>query len=203
MNKPTIIFDFGNVLVPWDLFAIYDRFFPDRAAMDAFLAEVSFLQWNSRMDSGEPFAECVADISAQYPQYAQLFRLYDERWVDTLRGSIPENILLVDRLKRAGYELCLLSNISAEKFPLALDIHPFLDHFDTRVLSGEVKMIKPERGIFVHTLKQLGRSPDACIFIDDNLANIETARSLGIPSIHFQSPQQLESELQHFHIVFP
>ena len=54
MTKPTIIFDFGNVLVNWNLHAIYDRFFPDPSAVEAFLREVSFLEWNSRMDSGQP-----------------------------------------------------------------------------------------------------------------------------------------------------
>lgn len=196
MTKPTIIFDFGNVLVNWNLYAIYDRFFPDPAALRDFLAEVNFLEWNSRMDSGQPFAECVADISRLYPQYAHLFRLYDERWADTLREAVPGTAEIVSLLKQSGYYLHLLSNISAEKFPQMNAMYPILGSFDSVTLSGEVGMIKPDPRIFIHVLEQLGRSPEACLFIDDNPANIESARGLGIPSILFQSAELLESELR-------
>ena len=199
MTKPAIIFDFGNVLVNWNLHAIYDRFFPDPEAVEAFLQEVSFLEWNSRMDSGEPFAEAVADISLAHPQYAHLFRLYDERWADTLREQVPGTADIVVRLKRAGYPLHLLSNISAEKFPLMLEIHPVLNIFDGMTISGEVGLIKPDPRIFLHTLDQIRRSPEACIFIDDNPANIESARGVGIKSIQFQSANQLENELEFLH----
>ncbi len=201
MTKPTIIFDFGNVLVNWNLHAIYDRFFPDPSAVEAFLREVSFLEWNSRMDSGQPFADCVADISRTHPRYAHLFRLYDERWADTLREEVPGTAALASRLKEAGYPLHLLSNISAEKFPAMLEAHPILGIFDGMTLSGEVGMIKPDPRIFLHTLNQVGRSPEACLFIDDNLANIESARGVGIPSIHFRSARQLERDLQNIHII--
>ena len=201
MTKPTIIFDFGNVLVNWNLYAIYDRFFPDPAAVRDFLAEVNFLEWNSRMDSGQPFAACVADISRTYPQYAHLFRLYDERWADTLREAVPGTAEIASRLKEAGFYLHLLSNISAEKFPAMYEMHPILHIFDSVTLSGEVGLIKPDPRIFVRVLEQLGRSPEACVFIDDNPANIESARGVGIPSILFQSAGQLESELKKLGIL--
>ena len=201
MNKPAIIFDFGNVLVKWNLHAIYDRFFPDASGVDAFLAEVSFLEWNSRMDKGASFADCVADISRTYPQYAHLFRLYDERWADTLREAVPGTAEIASRLKEAGFYLHLLSNISAEKFPAMYEMHPILDIFDSVTLSGEVGLIKPDPRIFVHVLEQLGRSPEACVFIDDNPANIESARGVGIPSILFQSAGQLEDELKKLGIL--
>ena len=201
MTKPTIIFDFGNVLVNWNLHAIYDRFFPDPEAVEAFLREVSFLEWNSRMDSGESFADCVADISRAWPHYAHLFRLYDERWLDTLREEVPGTADIVAQLKRAGYPLHLLSNISSEKFPLMLEQHAVLNLFDSVILSGKLGLIKPDPRIFVHTLDQIGRSPEACIFIDDNPANVESARGMGIVAIQFRSADQLESELKKLGIL--
>ncbi|MBV6395659.1 MAG: Alpha-D-glucose 1-phosphate phosphatase YihX [Anaerolineales bacterium] len=195
MTQPALIFDFGNVLVHWNLHALYGRFFPNPQAVEAFLREVNFLQWNSRMDRGQPFAVCVADIARSYPQYAQLFHLYDERWADTLREAVPGMAEMVAQLKQAGYALHLLSNITAEKFPQMIEAHPVLNLFDSRILSGRVGLIKPDPRIFIHTLNQLGRSPEACLFIDDNAANVESARGVGIPSILFQSAGQLESEL--------
>ena len=43
--------------------------------------------------------------------------------------------------------------------------------------------------------------PAESLFIDDNLRNVEAAESLGIPTIHFQSPIQLKTELEKQQIL--
>jgi HAD superfamily hydrolase (TIGR01509 family) len=70
------------------------------------------------------------------------------------------------------------------------------------VISGEVGHIKPEPEIFQILLDKIGRPPDECLFIDDSLANIGQAQKLGFATILFQSPQQLETSLRDFNIVF-
>ena len=74
MNYPinAIIFDFGNVFVKWDPHGVYRRFFPTPAAVDSFLKEIRFMEWNARQDAGRPFKEGVAVLSAEFPHYARL-----------------------------------------------------------------------------------------------------------------------------------
>lgn len=201
MKNKAILFDFGNVLVKWDMHNIYDAHFPSPAEVDAFLEEVRFLEWNARMDGGLPFSEGVALVSAQYPQYASLFRLWDEKWLETVREPIAGSVALAHRLKDAGYPLYILSNISREKFPQARTLHKFLSIFEDCILSSEIGILKPDPRIFRQALRRMNRPVGEIVFIDDALPNVESARRLGIASIHFQSPEQLEAELKAMNLL--
>ena len=196
-----ILFDFGNVLVKWDMHNIYDAHFPSPADVDAFLEEVRFFEWNSHMDRGLPFSEGVARASAQFPHYAHLFQLWSDRWFDTVCEPIEGSIAIARVLKEAGYPLYILSNVSEEKFPQARKAHAFLSMFEDIFISSEFGLVKPEPEIFRQTLQRMNRPAEEVIFIDDALANIESARKLGLQSIHFQSPAQLERELKTLQIL--
>ncbi len=77
----TIIFDLGNVLIGWDAHLLYDRLLPDPATVDSFLKQIRFMEWNAKQDAGRPFHEGVAELSKEFPQYADLIhRGSDGRW---------------------------------------------------------------------------------------------------------------------------
>ena len=192
----TIIFDFGNVFVKWDAHAVYDRFFPDPQAVDSFLQEIRFHEWNAHQDAGRPFNEGIALLSEQYPHYADLIQAYDTYWEDSITDVYHGTVEIVRRLKRERWPIYLLSNFSAEKFPLMQKRYDFLDLFDDMIISGEHKLIKPDPAIFQLTLERIGRKASECLFVDDSLPNIEVARKMGFHTIHFQSPEQLERDLK-------
>ena len=190
-----IIFDLGNVLVGWDAFLLYKRFFPDRETVNRFLEEIRFLEWNAKQDAGRPFKEGVAELSNQFPHYSELIQAYDTYWEESLTEPYYESIEIVHALKDAGWRLYLLSNFSLEKFKLIEHKYPVLECFDLKIISGEQKTVKPEAEIFHITLQKIGRKAEECLFIDDSLPNIETAGQLGFQTIHFQSPTQLRQDL--------
>ena len=196
-----IIFDFGNVLCIWDPRQVYKGFFPDAQAIDAFLKEINFSAWNLEQDKGRPFADGVALLSAQFPRYARLIQIYNERWEDSIVGSIDGTIELVRRLKQAKYPLYLLTNFSSEKFSLIRQRYDFLQLFDDLIISGEHRLVKPDPAIYRLTLGRINWPAHECVYIDDSSVNIETARSLGFETIHFQSPAQLEVRLQQLNIL--
>ena len=74
MNITAVIFDFGGVLIEWDPRNLYRRYFDDAESMERFLEEIDFMEWNLLQDKGRPFAEGVADLTAQFPQHADLIR---------------------------------------------------------------------------------------------------------------------------------
>lgn len=197
-----IIFDFGNVLLEWDPRHVYRRYFPnDDAAMEKFLHEVNFMEWNAQQDKGRSFAEGVAELSWQFPQYSQLIRAYYDNWKDSIGNHLEGTVEIMKRLKAAGYPLYGLSNWSAETFPLMRDKFDFFDLLDDIVISGEVGMIKPEPEIFEHMLERIGKPAGACLFIDDAAANVEQAQQLGFATIHFHSPEQLGAELHRLQVL--
>lgn len=197
MIKPlnAIIFDLGNVLIGWDAYLLYKRFLPDREAVTRFLEEIHFMEWNAQQDAGRSFKEGVADLSRRFPHYAELIQVYDTHWEESLTEPYHDTIAIVRALKDAGWSLYLLSNFSLEKFKLIEYKYPFFEWFDDKVISGEHRTVKPQPEIFHITLQRIGRKAEECIFIDDSLANIQTANSLGFQTIHFHSPTQLKEEL--------
>jgi len=191
-----VIFDFGGVLIGWDPRNLYARFFPDQPqAMEDFLAEVSFAEWNAQQDKGRPFANAVALLSEQFPHRAHLISAYHEHWEESITGTIEGTVKLLHALKTQGYPLYGLSNWSTETFAIVRHKFDFLNLFDEIILSGEVKLIKPEPEIFELCLQKIGRPAAECLFIDDTESNINTAKKLGFDTIHFHSPEHLETEL--------
>ncbi len=198
-----IIFDFGNVLLKWDPRNIYQHFFPhDPEAMERFLREVNFADWNLQQDKGRPFAEGVAILSQQFPQYSHLIQAFQDHWIDSVGEPVAGTINIMKQLKQAGYQIYGLSNWSAETFPHMRRKHDFFNLLDDMVISGEVGHVKPNPKIFHILLDKIGRSAEECLFIDDALPNIRQAQKMGFVVIHFQSPEQLETSLRDLKILF-
>lgn len=201
-NIQAILFDFGNVLIEWNPRSVYRRYFPDDdEAMERFLQEVNFMDWNAQQDKGRSFAEGVALLSKQFPQYAELIQAYHDNWKDSIGNQFQGTVEILKRLKEAGYPLFGLSNWSAETFPYARQKHNFFDLLDDIIISGEVGSIKPEPEFFEIALKRIGQPANKCLFIDDSLANIEQAHKMGFATVHFESSEQLEKELQRLEIL--
>ena len=194
--SPAIIFDFGGVLLDWDPRYLYQKLFENDAdATERFLSEIGFVEWNLEQDRGRPFAVAIQELTERFPHYADLIKVYDERWEESIGGAIQPTVDLLGALKQAGYALYGLSNWSAETFWRIRHQHGFLDWFDDIVLSGEVCITKPDPRIYAVMLERIGRPANECLFIDDSEANIAVAEQLGFKTIWFKSPEQLQSEL--------
>ncbi len=196
-----IVFDLGGVLIDWDPRHMYRTVFDDEAEMERFLAEIATLEWNSQHDAGRPWADGVAMLSDEHPEYAHLIELYQERWVEMLKGPIDGTVAILAQLKSTGHEIHALTNWSSETFPIARNRYDFLDWFEHIVVSGEEKVIKPDPRIYQILLDKIGRNAYECVFIDDGIKNIEAARQLGFTGIHFRRPEQLRTELAAHGIV--
>jgi len=197
-----IIFDFGGVLVDWNPRYLYRKFFDGNAeSMERFLTEIGFAEWNLRQDKGRSFAVAVAELYAQFPAYADLIRAYDQRWEESLGGPIQPTVNILRTLKQAGHRLYGLSNWSVEKFEIVRPKYEFFGWLDLILVSGEVKLVKPDPRIYAAFLERIGRTAKECLFIDDSRLNIATADQLGFATIHYQSPEQLESELRRLGLL--
>jgi len=191
-----IIFDYGNVLIEWDPRYVYQNFFPsDPEGMEKFLEEVDFMGWNALQDKGRSFKEGVADLSARFPQYADLIQAYDKNWKDSIGKHFTGTVEIMKELKQKGYPLYGLSNWSAETFPLMSDKFDFFQLLDDMVISGEVGYVKPEPEIYHIMLEKIGRPAEVCLFIDDSLPNILQANTMGFKTIQFTSPENLKDGL--------
>lgn len=197
-----LVFDFGNVLLDWNPYYLYGKFFDgDLVKTQQFLDEIGFKEWNIQQDAGRPFAQAVCELCELFPQYCELIRAYDERWEESLGGAIQPVVEVLERLYRAGHELYALSNWSAEKFYLVRPQFAFMDYFKDIVISGEEKLVKPDPRIFEVLIRRTGRPAQELLLIDDSEANVRMARSLGMQAIHLTEPESLSGELEKIGIA--
>lgn len=191
----TVVFDVGNVLIRWDPLRLYSRLFPDPAKRDWFLETICTEDWNREMDRGRPFAEGIADLVAQHPQWETEIRAWDEHWHEMVPGEIPGTVAILERLRALGVPDYSITNFSREKFAEALERFPFLKGFRDTVVSAHERLLKPDPAIYRVLTERNGLDPTACLFVDDSAANVEGARSVGMSAVVFTSPERFAADL--------
>ncbi|NYD88539.1 HAD family hydrolase [Sphingomonas melonis] len=196
-TAPTaVIFDVGRVLYDWDPRILYRRLIDDDRALDAFLRDVVTHEWHFQHDAGRDFAETSAELAALYPDHATLIALWGPRFLESIGAPIAGMPALVDELEAADVPLFAITNFSHEFWPpfRAREAAMF-DRFRDIVVSGVEKMVKPDPAIYRLALDRFGLEAARTVFIDDNAANIEGARSVGLIGLHFTDEPTLRREL--------
>ncbi len=192
----TVVFDLGGVLVDWDPRYLLRKVMPGREAeMETILADVLNQQWNLERDSGDSWPDAITHLKVAYPQWADIFDIYTERWAETLVGSHEDTVAILSELKERGTPLYALSNWSGEMFHYAEEKYDWLSWFDGVVVSGRVHLVKPDREMFDYLLDTYGLASEDVFFVDDHAPNIVAARSYGIRSHHFTDAARLRAEL--------
>ncbi|MDA0200791.1 MAG: HAD family phosphatase [Bacteroidetes bacterium] len=197
-NIKNIIFDLGGVLIDWNPEYVYLEVFEgDRKKMQWFLDEICTMDWNENQDAGYSLQQATEDRVQMFPQYEEWIRMYYGRWEEMLGGAIKDTVVILNRLlKNPDYRVIALTNWSAETFPVALERYEFLHRFEGIVVSGAEKMRKPFPEIYQLTLDRYEFKAEDSLFIDDNKRNVEAASKMGITSILFKSPDDLNAELE-------
>jgi 2-haloacid dehalogenase len=198
MKVKNIIFDLGGVLIDWNPEYVYlDAFKGNRKKMEKFFDEVCTFDWNENQDAGYPLTNATEDRIALFPEQADLIRMYYGRWEEMLRGSISGTVSILKKIvSNNDYRVFALTNWSAETFPIALKRFDFLHWFEGIVVSGTEKTRKPFTEIYETTLERYDLKACESIFIDDNERNVAAANQLGIQTIKFLNPHQLEKDLK-------
>lgn len=191
-----IVFDFGGVLVDWNPHHLYDKYFGSREKAEWFLNNICLYSWNLQMDGGKPFAEGVAELQAEHPEWSEAIAIYHTRWIEMMNGEIEGMASVIRRLKMAGYGVYGLTNWSAETFPMIRDTYPVFQEFDGIVVSGEEHLLKPDEAIYKCLLERYNLQTEESLFVDDNADNVAGARNVGMKAIQFTSAEELERELK-------
>lgn len=200
MHIENIIFDFGDVLLNWNPRHLYKNYFSTEAEMENFLGHICTDAWNLEQDKGRPLTTATTLLQKEFPIYHEAIQLYYDQWEIMLHSDIPGTVELLYQLKKR-YKIYGLTNWSAETIPIAYKRFPFFKEFDGIVVSGDVKMIKPDRRIYEHLLEKYHLKPEASIFIDDKATNADAASTLGMHGIQFENPTQLKEKLSEMGVL--
>lgn len=126
----------------------------------------------------------------------------DTRWLDVLPGllekwgiahahddalrvwltiePVVETREIVERLRAAGVRCYLATNQDEHR---GRHMHATLGYdklFDGCFYSYELRVAKPDQAYFAAVLARLDLPGDTVLFVDDNAANVEAARSVGL-----------------------
>jgi len=195
MKVENVIFDFGGVLVDWNPRYLYRDYFGNESEMENFLHTVCTDEWNVEQDRGRSLAEGSRVLQEKFPEFHSLIQLYYDKWEVMLHSDIPETVSLLYQLKEK-YKIFGLTNWSIETISIAYQRFSFFKEFNGIVVSGEEKMIKPDKKLYHLLLDRYHLKAENSIFIDDNLKNIKAADEIGMIAIHFENPSQLEAKLR-------
>jgi 2-haloacid dehalogenase len=190
-----VVFDLGNVLVRWDRRLLFEKLIDDPVELDRFLDEVLTLEINADLDRGVPLAEVTAALAQRFPAERRLIEAFRDRWSETLGDILWDSVMILEELRTLPVALLALSNWGRETFAVAEPRLSFLRFFDGLVISGREGVVKPDPAIFELLCARHGVDPGSAVFIDDSVANIATAESLGFHTVHFADPGQCRREL--------
>ncbi|MGF6510713.1 HAD family hydrolase [Paraburkholderia sp. 32] len=201
MAIKAVVFDFGGVLIDWSPEYLYRELIPDEVERRWFLTHVCSMDWVIRQDGGQPIVEATDELIARFPDHEPLIRAFYERWHQMVAGVLDDGIALMEKLEAAEVPLFGLTNWSAETFPYAWEHYPVLRRFRDVVVSGRVKLVKPDPAIFAEMRRRIelqmpGVEPAELVFIDDNAKNAEAAKALGWHGVHHTSAAQTEAKLR-------
>lgn len=192
MTPTNVVFDIGNVLVDWQPHLAWPEL-TETQARD-FMDRIDFAARNLRGDHGERFSDMAEELDD--PADRDRLTHYVSRYALTVQNEVPGSWALVDRLIARGVPLHAITNWSAETWPKGLTSHPRLGEiFETLIVSGDVKLIKPDPAIYRLFCERAGLAPEACVFVDDKAENCEGARSIGMDAIQFTDAATLETAL--------
>lgn len=195
-NPSIVIFDIGNVLIKWDMRHVYRSMFDTEEHMERFISETALVDWNVEQDKGRNWREAEDLLIADFPHYEAEIRAFRARWHDMVPGAIEQSVAIKERLEATGAPLYAITNFAADTFAESQERFPVLANFEDVVVSAQVGLIKPDPAIYQLLLDRNGLAASDCIFIDDSLANIATARQLSMHVHHFTAPEDLRRDLQ-------
>lgn len=191
-----VVFDIGNVLIHWDPRVLYRKIFATEDEVEWFLSNVCTHDWNLEQDRGRSFEDAIAEATARHPTHADAIAAYHHRWAETIIGPITGTLDILEALKASGTPLYAITNWHQDKFRETQARFPFLrSSFRDIVVSGDVRLIKPDPAIYRLLLERNGLQADDCLFIDDSPKNVAGAEAVGMKAHHFTSPKAIRVHL--------
>lgn len=195
-----IVFDIGKVLIHYDPDLPFSRLIPDPAERRWFFENVCTHDWNIEQDRGRTWEEAESLLIALHPDHSENIRNFRRHWHEMVPHAYEDSVALMLELLEAGHDVTMLTNFAADTFVEARRKFPFLDRPRGVTVSGEVGMIKPDRGIYDLHAESFGLDPAATIFIDDSQKNVDGAKAVGWQGVLFQNAKALEEDLERFGI---
>jgi FMN phosphatase YigB (HAD superfamily) len=193
----TVIFDFGGVLAD-EGFEKGLRAIAARHGLD----ELDFFNLAHGLVHTVGYLTGHADEHAYWQAIRDNTGIRDDD--NALRNEILSRFILrpwmldiVKQLRTSGVRAVILSDQTNWLDELN-ERDDFFKYFDVVFNSYHLGKSKMDLSHFSDTISRLGGSPERMLFVDDNAAHCERARSAGMNAIHFTGQESFTREIASF-----
>lgn len=180
-----VLFDLGNVVLNWDTRSIVQGLQIDEPKQTLVKKELfghrDWLDFDRGLVTEQELIGGVAKRSGLDIPALEHCLLQAKKSLIEIEATIE----LMTEIHSSGIEMYCLSNMPTETFDY-IKSRSFFNFFSGVVISGNIKMMKPEPEIFSYTLNRFNLSAGSTLFVDDSLANIMAAEKMGISCVHFK-----------------
>ncbi len=195
VNTEAFIFDFFGVMASFDNDIVYARLAKHcRNQAEAF-KNINGFESRREVITGQLTLPQIYDGLVEAHGLSLDYAGFQCAWLEPYSTPIPGMAELVKALT-PNHKVLLLSNVDRYYWDAIRTAHPESECFDALLLSCDLGMAKPDREIFLHASAVAGAAPSRCFFIDDTLANVEAARTLGFEAHWFKGVPGLLNELK-------
>ena len=193
MKIEALIFDLGNVVVPFDWQKAAGRLRLPAENKKA-LMEEGFKGLMRRFELGEISPEEFRSTAAR----AIGFQGEEQEFIAIFNSIFDPNPAMERIIQHLAVRLplYLLSNTSELHLEYLRRNFEVLRYFRDGVYSFSAKCAKPDPRIFQLAINQFGVTPEHTIYIDDLPANVRSAKDLGFHAIRYDLSGHAEFERQ-------
>ena len=195
-----IVFDIGKVLIHYDPDLPFSRLIPDADRRKWFFDNVCTHDWNIEQDRGRTWAEAEALLIADFPEQEDNIRAFRANWHEMVSHHYEDSVAIMLGLIEEGRDVTMLTNFASDTFAEARERFPFLNRPRGVTVSGEVRLLKPDRAIYDRHAKDFGLDPTPSLFIDDSAKNVQGAIDAGWQAVLFEGAGKLEQDLRRLGI---
>lgn len=190
-----VVFDLGNVLLSFKPAEYLEqKNYPENLRKTILSDVFDSREWQLLDEGAISVPEAIDAISLgsslRRGEIAHIFDLRTE-----LMFPLDQNIKLLPELKKEGFKLYFLSNFPLDIFGSIRDGYYFFKYFAGGIISAEVKLSKPDPGIYKVFLEKYSLAPEECLYIDDIEANVISAESIRMKGFHTLGSPDISAEV--------
>ncbi len=93
------------------------------------------------------------------------------------------------------HDVILLSNAPLGVVERQFEKHGLSPLFKRMFISCNIGLAKPDKEIYLHCVREMGKTYDEIYMVDDNLSNLEHLGEIGITPIHYKGDDSVLEKL--------
>ncbi|MDR6431540.1 HAD family phosphatase [Brucella pseudogrignonensis] len=197
-----VVFDIGRVLLHYDPELAYLEAIPDAQKRQWFLENICTSAWNIEQDRGRSWKDAEALLINEHPERSEHIKTFRQNWNLMVPHAYEDSVVILRGLIAQGNDVTMLTNFASDTLREAQARFPFLTESRGVTVSGDIRMLKPDREIYEHHVASFDLDPAATLFIDDSPANVEGAKAAGWQAVHFTGAAKLADDLKRLGLSF-